>query len=90
MQIEAFDNGEYEFAARAGALAFEQKADPNIAYNVGCAFARASNSEQAIKWVEHAVAVGFDNKDLLATDADLESIRSSGIEGLLRRVGFEP
>ena len=87
LQIEAFENGEYEFSARAGVLAFEQKADPNIAYNVACAYARASNSEQAIKWVEHAVAAGFDDKDRLSWDPDLESIRSlPEFEGLLKEM----
>ena len=76
LQIDAFNNHEFEIAGRAGALAYEQKPDPNIAYNAGCAFARASDSTQALAWLERAIASGFSDKNLLTTDPDLESIRS--------------
>lgn len=88
LQIQAFKNNEFEIAGRAGALAYEQKPDPNIAYNAGCAFARASNSTQALVWLQRAIASGFSDKNVLATDPDLESIRSQpGFVELLERVG---
>jgi Zn-dependent protease len=87
LQIEAFNNREFEIAGRAGALAYELKPDPNIAYNAGCAFARASDSTQALVWLEHAIASGFSDQNLLATDPDLESIRSQpGFDDLLKRI----
>src|SRR6185369_1497448 len=86
LQSHAFTNHEFEISGRAGALAFAAQADPKVAYNVGCAFARSGNSSQALVWLECAIASGFSDKNLLATDADLESIRShSGFADLLNR-----
>jgi tetratricopeptide (TPR) repeat protein len=87
LQIEAFNNHEFEIAGRAGALAYELKPDPNIAYNAGCAFARASDSTQALAWLERAIASGFSDKNHLTTDPDLESIRSQRrFDDLLERI----
>lgn len=87
LQNDAFDNHEFEISGRAGALAYEQKPDPNTAYNAGCAFARASDSTQALAWLERAIASGFRDKNLLTTDPDLESIRSKpGFDALLQRI----
>lgn len=87
LQIEAFNNNEFEISGRAGALAYEQKPHPNTAYNAGCAFALASDSKQALVWLEHAIASGFSDKNLLATDPDLESIRSQpGFDDILKRI----
>jgi hypothetical protein len=44
-----------------------------VAFNAACAFARASDSAQALAWLEKAIASRFSNKDLLATDPDLKS-----------------
>jgi len=87
LQIDAFNNHEFEISGRAGALAYEQKPDPHTAYNAGCAFARASDSTQALVWLERAIASGFSNRNLLATDPDLESIRSQpGFDDILKRI----
>ena len=87
LQNDAFNNHEFEIAGRAGALAYEQKPDPNTAYNVGCAFARAGDSTQALVWLERAIASGFSNKNHLATDPDLESVRSQpGFDDILKRI----
>ncbi len=87
LQNDAFNNHEFEISGRAGALAYEQKPDPNIAYNAACAFARAGDSTQALVWLERAIASGFSDKNLLATDPDLESIRSQpGFDDILKRI----
>lgn len=87
LQTDAFNDHQFEIAGRAGALAYEQKPDPNIAYNAGCAFARASDSTQALAWLERAIASGFRDKNLLSTDSDLDSIRSQpGFDDLLEKV----
>lgn len=83
----AFENSEFEISAKAGALAYAQKQDSNIAYNTGCAFARASDPTQALVWLELAISAGFDDKDQFSTDPDLESIRSTaGFERLLDKL----
>jgi Zn-dependent protease len=75
LQTEAFENNEFEIAGRAGVLAYERKPDPNIAYNAACAFARASASTRALACLERAISSGFNDRDVLVTDPDLESIR---------------
>jgi Zn-dependent protease len=87
LQIDAFQDNEFEIAGKAGALAYEQKPDPTIAYNAACAFARASDPAQALIWVERAIASGFSDKNHLATDPDLQSLRSQpGFDRLLERI----
>ena len=87
LQNDAFNNQEFEIAGKAGALAFAAKPDPNVAYNAACAFARAGNSTQALVWLERAIASGFNDKNLLATDADLEAIRiQPGFADLLEKL----
>lgn len=87
LQIDAFQNGQFEISGKAGALAYEQKPDPTVAYNAACAFARASDSAQALAWLERAIASGFSDKNLLATDPDLQSVRSqSGFDHLLKSI----
>lgn len=87
LQIDAFQNDQFEISGKAGALAYEQKPDPTVAYNAACAFARAFNSAQALAWLERAIASGFSDKNLLATDPDLHSLRSQpGFNHLLERI----
>ena len=87
IQSYAFENNEFEISGRAGALAFEQKPDPNIAYNNACAFARDSDSTQALVWLEKAIASGFSDRNHMATDPDLQSVRSQpGFAALLERM----
>ncbi|HEY0763911.1 MAG TPA: site-2 protease family protein [Pyrinomonadaceae bacterium] len=87
LQNDAFQNDQFEISGKAGALAYEQKPDPSVAYDTACAFARASDSEQALVWLEKAIASGFSDKNLLATDPDLQSIRSQpGFDQLLARI----
>ena len=76
LQTEAFASGDFKVAAQAGSLAFEKQPDPNVAYNIACSLARDSNVTEACKWLERAIESGFDNKELLATDSDLDSLRS--------------
>src|SRR5207253_3555748 len=73
---EAFNHNDFSISANAGILAFEQKADPKVAYNVACAFARDSNVNEALAWIERALDAGFSDKDALLSDPDLEAVRS--------------
>ena len=76
VQAEAFNDGQFKVSAQAGSLAFEHKADPNVAYNVACAFARNSDLREAIEWARRAVDSGFNNREALVSDPDLEALRS--------------
>ena len=87
LQIDAFQNDQFDISGKAGALAYEQKPDPTVAYNAACAFARASDSAQALVWLERAISSGFSDKNLLVTDPDLQSMRSQpGFDHLLERI----
>ena len=88
LQIAAFHNNAFEISVQAGGLAYEQQQDPNTAYNVACAFARASDATQSLVWLERALASGFSDKNLLNTDPDLQAIRSDPrFDQLLERYG---
>jgi Zn-dependent protease len=75
LQNEAFAGSEFRVATQAGTLAFEKQPDPNVAYNIACSLARDSEIATACEWLERAVNSGFNNKDLMATDSDLEPLR---------------
>jgi len=49
--------------------------EPNVLYNVSCAFAHAGETEEAITLIEKAVAAGFGYKAWLENDTDFEKIR---------------
>ena len=76
LQTESFNQGDFEVSVRAGLLAWGQQPDADIAYNIGCAYARGTNPGEAIKWIKSALDSGFDKKDLLVSDSDLDPLRS--------------
>lgn len=88
LQHEAFEGRDFRTAAEAGSMAFEQQPDPNVAYNISCALARdaslvrdeslARDSQvaEACQWLQRAIESGFDNKELILTDPDLDSLRT--------------
>jgi Zn-dependent protease len=48
-----------------------------VAYNAGCSAARGGSPDLALRWLELAIAEGFDDACLLETDDDLETLRGS-------------
>jgi Zn-dependent protease len=76
LQIAAFHSGEFELSTEAGRQAFERMKDPEVAYNIACAEARAGREDQALPWIERAVEAGYSNGAALASDSDLETLRS--------------
>jgi Tetratricopeptide repeat len=49
--------------------------DPQIHYNLACAYVRLGDKAAAIKSLQRAVALGFADPTLLATDRDLATLR---------------
>lgn len=76
LQTQAFAEGQFKVSAEAGRQAYECEADPNVAYNVACAFARDADSREALEWLQRAADSGFDNREALVSDPDLETLRS--------------
>jgi Zn-dependent protease len=76
LQVAAFHSGDYKLSAEAGRQVFERTKEPGIAYNIACAEARAGRADEALAWIERAVELGFRNVDAMASDSDLETLRS--------------
>lgn len=76
LQTAAFSHEAFEISAEAGKLACEEKADPHVAYNVVCALARKNDLTEALAWTQRAIDLGFNDKEALLTDPDLQKLRS--------------
>lgn len=64
-----------------------QRMKPNAHYNMACIFAVRKDTEKAIEQLKLAVTAGFGDRELLATDSDLDNIRKDPrFSGLLPRV----
>lgn len=76
IQAAAFDRGDFKFSTTAGIAAYDQKANPNVAINVACAFSREANLREALLWISRAIDSGFTDEQVLRSDPDLEAVRS--------------
>ena len=76
LQMAAFNRQAFEASAAAGIYAYEQKADARVAYNVACAYARNAKFTEALEWMYRAIDLGFEDKNALVSDPDLEALRS--------------
>lgn len=64
---------------------------PRALYNIGCAYSLKSDPSTAVTYIEKAVAVGFDDLELMQSDNDLASLRSDArFVGLIREIGDGP
>jgi tetratricopeptide (TPR) repeat protein len=61
-----------EWAARAVAI---DPSDAAILYNVACSYSEAGRVDEAVDYLEKAVAAGFNQKEWIINDGDLESLR---------------
>ena len=77
LQDEAFKRGAFKVSAFAGAAAYRESADAEVAFNVACAHAREGNRPAALAWLRRAVESGFENRDAFDSDPDIESIRGT-------------
>ena len=76
LQLAAFHSGDYKLSAEAGRQAFERTKEAGIAYNIACAEARAGRADEALAWIERAVEMGYRDAKSMASDSDLETLRS--------------
>ncbi len=76
MTRDALARDDSQTAAKVLALASEIKPErPDVWYNLACAQARAGSRKSALDALEKAVAAGFDDREHMASDPDLESLR---------------
>ncbi|RKH44108.1 site-2 protease family protein [Corallococcus llansteffanensis] len=66
-----FIRGAYSEAAEVGESALRHAPDPGIAYDAACAFARAGNVPDAVRLLQRAQALGFQDASYAASDEDL-------------------
>jgi Zn-dependent protease/tetratricopeptide (TPR) repeat protein len=76
----------FEDSARVSAVAFERFSHPDDAYNLGCAFAGLGRLDEAMRWLERAVAAGYANGAHLDSDDDLAALRARDDFAALRAV----
>lgn len=63
-------------AASLGIAAVVRPDEPNVHYNLACARALAGMSDEALDTLERAFALGFDDREWMASDPDLAALRS--------------
>jgi Zn-dependent protease len=87
LQNEAFNANDFQVAGEAGARAYEIRRDGSTAYNNACAYARAGEITKGLYWLELAVDAGFNDREMLTNDPDIEPLRSaSGFASILAKV----
>jgi len=68
--------GQYDRLAVSLELGMRVRGDNPVGwYNLACARARLGREEAAVEALQRALELGFDNDELLATDADLDPLR---------------
>ena len=68
--------GEYEAAIKiADELMALDPREPNVLYNLACAYSMCSQSEKALDLLEKAIEAGFSDKDWANSDPELDPIR---------------
>lgn len=87
MQLaQAGDDDGYDFFRQSAELARQAQARgaripkdvlASWIYNEACAYAKAGDTAKAMKSLEEAVVKGFDDMDLIASDPDIESLRTA-------------
>ena len=56
-------------------------------YNIACGYALAGSKDEALDWLRRAVDAGFQDRQLMTTDSDLESLRGDPrFEALVKRL----
>ena len=76
-QHTLFVGGRYDDSARLGErIVASGETHPTVAYNVACAHARAGRPDDALAGLATAVDLGFDDRDLLDGDPDLDALRA--------------
>lgn len=81
----------YDVALEAHITASKFASNPRIqqpaAYNAACVYAIQDTKDLAFKWLEKAVAIGFNQVGILKSDADMDNLRDDArFARLLARV----
>ena len=50
---------------------------PYDLYDLACSYARNKDSKKALRYLRRAVEAGFDQRDYMESDSDLESLRET-------------
>jgi beta-lactamase regulating signal transducer with metallopeptidase domain/Flp pilus assembly protein TadD len=75
--VKAYHRGDLDetVSAYEKAIAAHYRRDV-ASYNIACTYAIHDRRDQALVWLQRALDAGFDDRDLLENDDDLDSLRS--------------
>jgi Zn-dependent protease len=78
--------GQFEYAAEVGTVVYaaEPSSKAQTAFEVACSWARATDVDHAIEWLERAADDGFRAATLVDGEPDLEAVRADPRWPLLR------
>ncbi|HZM41846.1 MAG TPA: hypothetical protein VFB94_22175 [Acidimicrobiales bacterium] len=76
LQSDLHHERRYEDAVAVGRRALALEPSGHVAYNIACSAALAGDREGAVDALRRAVALGFDDRSLAATDEDLAGLQS--------------
>jgi hypothetical protein len=74
VEAALFYAGRFEDSALVAADAFERFGVPDDAYNVACACARTDRLDEAVAWLQRALAAGYSDAAHLEGDEDLAAL----------------
>ncbi len=87
LQAALFFAGNYDASARIGDCLFLREGQPVTAYNVACARSREGRLDDALGWLERALAAGLDGSVDPVRDPDLAALRAHpGFAALVDRL----
>jgi Zn-dependent protease len=78
--------GQFEYAAEVGTVVYaaEPASRAQTAFEVACSWARATDVDHAVEWLERAADAGFRAATLVDGEPDLEAVRADPRWPLLR------
>lgn len=86
-QLQMLLHGGDRESIELGKAALETEGSPEVAYNIGAAYAKLDNAASAIQWLEDAIRRGYSGAETMANDQDLQSLRDHhGFQDLLEQL----
>lgn len=79
LALKAYEEGDYENAARFHLASLQDRQDENIMYFLACDYALMGEPELAVRALKYAVKAGFHHLDHIGKDPDFDGIRETDV-----------